>query len=377
MLKQEVYQIAGSNIENLGSDLEKKIKTEAAKHENAWNGVGNAPGLRIWRIEKFHIRAWPEKDYGSFFSGDSYIILNTWKNKETNELKFDLHFWLGQNTTLDEAGTAAYKTVELDTFLGDKPVQHREVEGYESPMFMNYFPHGIFTLQGGVDSGFFHVVAENYPPRLLQVKGCFKHVHTRQVPFKFESLNDGDVFIVDLGNKLYQWNGQNAGVFEKHKAAEVVNHIKEKRDSIKMDIVVIDQDSQAKDPEFWKLFGGRDPKDVAKGTKESDIREKKQTDIKLFRLSDRTGNLTFDFVEEGHRKITPGHFKSDDVYLLDKGYIIYVWIGKDASSEEKRKAMIYAQKFIQENHENMPLPITVMPESNDVHALEHIIKEKL
>jgi len=43
----------------------------------------------------------------------------------------------------DEYGTAAYKTVELDTYLDDKPVQHREVEGHESELFLSYFPKGI------------------------------------------------------------------------------------------------------------------------------------------------------------------------------------------------------------------------------------------
>jgi hypothetical protein len=33
---------------------------------------------------------------------------------DSDDLAFDLHFWLGQNTSIDEAGTAAYKTVELD-----------------------------------------------------------------------------------------------------------------------------------------------------------------------------------------------------------------------------------------------------------------------
>ena len=40
----------------------------------------------------------------------------------------------------DEYGTAAYKTVELDTYLDDAAVQHREVQGHESQMFLDLFP---------------------------------------------------------------------------------------------------------------------------------------------------------------------------------------------------------------------------------------------
>ena len=41
--------------------------------------------------------------------------------------------------TQDEYGSAAYKTVELDTFLDDGAVQHREVQGHESELFGSYF----------------------------------------------------------------------------------------------------------------------------------------------------------------------------------------------------------------------------------------------
>ena len=54
------------------------------------------------------------------------------RNEGEDELNYDLHFWIGKYSTQDEYGTAAYKTVELDTLLDDKPVQHREVSSHDN-----------------------------------------------------------------------------------------------------------------------------------------------------------------------------------------------------------------------------------------------------
>lgn len=83
----------------------------------AFANAGKQKGLEIWRIENFQPVAYATKDYGKFYSGDSYIVLNT-KVDDKGKLSWDVHFWLGLETSQDEAGSAAIYTVQLDDQLG-------------------------------------------------------------------------------------------------------------------------------------------------------------------------------------------------------------------------------------------------------------------
>lgn len=38
----------------------------------------------------FKVTHWPKEDYGKFYNGDSYIILNTYKDKESDEVQLNL-----------------------------------------------------------------------------------------------------------------------------------------------------------------------------------------------------------------------------------------------------------------------------------------------
>jgi hypothetical protein len=74
------------------------------------SGAGSKPGLEIWRIENKKPAPWPAEKFGKFYSGDSYLILNTTVSK-SGKFEWDLFFWLGKNSSVDEMGIAAYKTV--------------------------------------------------------------------------------------------------------------------------------------------------------------------------------------------------------------------------------------------------------------------------
>ncbi|KAI5387521.1 Villin-3 [Lathyrus oleraceus] len=164
-----------------------------------FHGVGQRLGTEMWRIENFQSVPLPKSEYGKFYMGDSYIVLQTSQGKG-GAYFYDLHFWIGKDTSQDEAGTAAIKAVELDTALGGRAVQHREIQGHESNNFLSYFRPCIIPLEGGVASGFRKPEEGEFETRLYVCRGK-RVVRLKQVPFARSSLNHDDVFILDTDRK--------------------------------------------------------------------------------------------------------------------------------------------------------------------------------
>jgi len=357
MLKEVHIKIEDSNIANYGSKDHHDLKTASAKSEEAWKGAGQKPGIEIWRIEKFKVVPWPKEQYGKFYTGDAYIVLHTYKEEGKQSFKYNVHFWLGADCTQDEYGTAAYKTVELDDFFGGAPVQYREVQGNESAEFLGLFKT-IHLLKGGIESGFKHVKPEEYKPRLLHIKGVKDHVRVAEVKLDWKSLNDGDVFILDNGLEVFQWNGSKGGIFEKRKAQDVTAQIREERQG-KAKVTIIDglEDNAA----FWKLLGGKPTKEQL--PKETPDDEKKTHTKVLQQLSDSTGQLKLTEVATGTFK--KSQLKSDDVFIVDLGNELIVWVGKGASKKERALAIQYAGLYLKHAKRPFGTPIVRIAEGQE------------
>jgi len=345
-------KLEDSNMANYGSPEHKKMRKEAALKEPAWKDIGKEVGIQIWRIEKFEVKHWPKDRYGEFYSGDSYIILHTKENDEGKK-EYDVYFWLGAETSQDEAGTAAYKTVELDDYLGDEPVQYREVQGNESKKFLDLF-NKMTILEGGVESGFHKVKPENYKPRLLHITGYKQLVQVYQRPIKPESLNNSDSFVLDCGLTLFQFNGEKSSAWEKRKANAIIDELTASRHGKVKNTYIIDGIKDKGNPlieQFWEHFGGR-PKQIKD---EEEMKEVPDIESTIHHVSNATGRMEIEEVCRG--KLDKSVLNSDDCYIVDVGVYVYVWVGQGSNFLEKREAMNFAVEYLKTQGRESDVPI--------------------
>lgn len=242
--------------------------------------------------------------------------------------------------------------------------QHRETQGHESPKFLAMFKKlgGVCYLEGGAESGFKHVEGKVYPTRLLQLKGR-RNVRVKQVETAAASLNDGDVFILDMGLNLYQWNGAECNKMEKAKALSTLTLLRDDRGA-KPQIHVIESSEGAageRGATFWEALGGYPEGGVAGAAEGGDDKEeerKAKKEIKLYKVSDASGEMTTEQIAGA--KLKRDMLDSTETFVLDTGAALFVWVGKQASREEKSQAFVTANTFLANNERPAWTPVSLV-----------------
>jgi len=324
--------------------------------ETAFENAGKIEGLELWRIENFALARITEVK-GKFHVGDAYILLSTVLPKSGGALKRAIHFWLGSTCSQDESGVAAVKAVELDNQLGGSPVQYREIEGHESPLFLSYFKDtgGLEYVPGGVASGFNVVERGVYKTRLLQLKGE-RTVRVKEVALSADSLNQGDVFILDKGLHIIIYNGPSANMWEKAKGIEVASLIDSDERS-GLAVITHLQDSP-ENPDFWDVLGGfRAPETLPMGEADVDILADKKTKLKMkSKLLKMNDDNTLEDMNE--QVLKREMLLSDNVFLLHCFDKLFLWVGNKAKVEVKKDAMEATLQYMKQN--DLPVSMSVM-----------------
>ncbi|XP_042193391.1 gelsolin isoform X1 [Callorhinchus milii] len=335
-----------------------------------FQAAGKQAGLQIWRIEKMDLAPVPKNLHGDFFTGDAYLVLKTIKQR-SGSLQFDLHFWLGNECSQDESGSAAIFAVQMDDYLEGKAIQYREVQSHESNAFLSNFKSGIKYKAGGIASGFTHVVTNEVDvQRLFHLKGR-RVVRATEVLLSWDSFNKGDCFIVDLGADIYQWCGSQSNLFEKLKATQVAKRIRDDERSGRAKVHVLEEGRESD-----KLVEVLGPKpDLPDGTSDTQADTSNRKLAKLYKVSNASGSIETTVVAE-QNPFRQDLLESGDCFILDHGSNgkIFVWKGKDANKEERKAALKSAEAFIGQMNYPKHTQVQILPQTGETPLFKQFFK---
>eukprot|EP00977_Amphora_coffeiformis_P027319 scaffold34603_cov212-Amphora_coffeaeformis.AAC.12 len=281
--------------------------------------------------------------------------------------------------------------VECDDYLGGRAVQHREVQGYESEKFQSYFDYELTYLEGGVDTGFTHVEKKTWRcvssrfgidrekaklfslspqlsnfccrANLYKIKGTEKGLSMAQMELAKTSLNSGDSFILFVNPAtVFVWHGIKANPDERSKA----NIVSEKMCTQGTSVTLEQGDDSGADAEgFWTILGTEGEIGPAE---EGDELVQEFTPA-LFRITGDRQVLHVADAAKVHRgaasavalhKLDRKLLDDDDVFLLDAGWEVYLWVGNGSDKDEKIAGLTKADEYLQGTPRTANLPLTII-----------------
>ena len=135
------------------------------------------------------------------------------------------------------------------------------------------------------------------------------------VEMKADSVNEGDVFILDMNDKIYFWPGESCNVNEKMKGLEVATNIRKSERHAQAEMQFPKEDP-AVDAEFWGYLGGK-PDKINPPTPDADAEAGSDQDhfYKFFKVSNETGKLLCTEIAE--RPLKREHLDTNDTFILE------------------------------------------------------------
>lgn len=306
--------------------------------------------MKIWHVKEYSYQLLPEEEYGHFFSSEGYVVrwkycvkltgVKTLKGKQSRyedvgRDKVAYFFWQGKDSTLNEKGTAALMTVELDS---DKGPQVLVAQGKEPPCFTRLFEGKMVVHLGKKDSqdetgdGALFIVRNEEP----------EEAYLLEIPASSSSLRSRTSFVVADKKKaiLHAWHGCKSHSTTKTLAVNAAKRLKKwfsKQYSKDYKAKEVSEGEESKD--FWNVLGGK-----AKFKSLSGDSKKHDYTLRVFNLKSTSGSFESSEVLNPGRSehISPYPILQAQLYSVDQPALflvdavneMYLWHGWWPLSDE-------------------------------------------
>lgn len=234
------------------------LSTKVVNRVGLFSNFGEEPGLEIWVLGdqqiskiaklKHGLRGLIGECHGTFHTGKAYVILHTAVSGGRSH--YHIHTWIGNDCPDDmrEQCEKRLSELELGLALEDVVAITREKQEAEHEHFRAYFDKPIEYVQAVTLR---KTEGPNFLDKVLyQIKGrnC---VRVRRVDAVPESLNSGDVFVLEDSHAIFQWNGVKSNKMERGKALDFGVQRRIERNARVRVIIVDEGKGEFENKKFW------------------------------------------------------------------------------------------------------------------------------
>jgi gelsolin len=212
---------------------------------------------------------------------------------------------------------------------------------------LDYFGGSVTYLDGGAATGFQHVEPSKDVPHLYKIKGRMNSGMTMtQEKLSKSSLNSGDSFILYANSSsVWIWHGASSNPDEKARANRQGENM-----CTEGTVVTLDQgQGDEEQAEFWAYL--EDDGDIAEAD-EADEEVEEFVPI-LFKVRDDGEAEQVATAETVNQRFGPPESKFDralldesGVFLLDAGWEVFLWNGKESGRDSKFAGMALADSYM-------------------------------
>lgn len=304
--------------------------------------------LSVYRVEEHRKVAVDASDFGHFFDGESYIVV--YKYIFRNKDAWLLYFWQGRNSSIQEKGSSALLTVDLDDKIEGMSKEVRVVQNKEPKHFLSIFD-GRMVVHKGKERAFNAAKAGLYQVGKLGVQPA----RTVQADARVASLNSNSVFLLVTPPESasnFLWCGACATEEEKTIAREVMEKMGDWRQSGGGAPKLVQEVQEGDEPgAFWKFLDAEGNRERKYPLRQLSSRR----EARLFHCSLGTGTFTV-------REVP--HYCQDDLvrdnaFLLDAWEVVYVWLGIAVHPTEVKMALEVAVEYADRAPDDRRKPVAV------------------
>jgi len=298
----------------------------------------------VWRVEGFEKTPYPNSLYGQFFSGDSFVIMTSYKT--SNKDNYLVYFWQGRDSSINEKGASALLTIDVSSEFESAP-QLRITQQHETKHFLALFKNQL-VIHNGKYANYVNRLKQN-PIRMFDVRLSSEYRDLRNAKLRAietyevnkDQLNQNHVSVIISSDQknAFIWKGKFSHPTEHSAATDLIKKIVDRAPSIK----TVNQGEET--DEFYKLMNINAIDRIAlKRQNKAIMDEQGVRQLKrLYIFNGATGAVVVDRVYN----MAQEDLDNSNVMMLDVDNEIFLWIGTTSMHFVQKMAMEVAAKYAQ------------------------------